>query len=144
MDLGDFVGVGGDDFIDEAVDGSGVGGFEAHFLGQGSRVFIGSFPEGGEELAGLAVGDGAGFDEVENVGELRRAYGGVLDFDGLFVEESQEVVDDPVGNLFARSLGGFDGGFPCTLLSSSRWISSADSLLQSPSGMVRMSSTLRR
>ena len=33
LDFGDFVGVVGDDFINEGGDGSGVGGFKAHFLG---------------------------------------------------------------------------------------------------------------
>ena len=32
LDFGDFVGVGGDDFVNEAIDGAGVGRLEAHFF----------------------------------------------------------------------------------------------------------------
>lgn len=88
LDLGNFIWVGGDDFIDDGVDGSSVGGLEAHFFCQGGGVLFGSFPKGGEEVFCLGVGDGASFDEVEDFGEFFWGDGGVLDLDGLLVEEA--------------------------------------------------------
>ena len=64
MNLGYFVGVGGDDLVDESVNGSGVGRLKPHFFGQISRIFFRGVPEFGKELLGLAVGDGPCLDEV--------------------------------------------------------------------------------
>ena len=111
FDGGDFVGIGGDDFIDNAVHGAVVGRFEAEFLGEGGGVFFGCIPEGGEEVLGLVSGDGVGFEKVEDAGEFFGANGGVGDGEGLFVEEAEEVIDDPVGNFFTGGFGFGFGGF---------------------------------
>lgn len=111
LDFGDFVRVGGDDFGDDGFDGSGVGGFEAHFFGEVGGVFLWVIPEGGEEVFSLAVRDGAGFDEVEDGGEFLAGDGVVSELDFFVVEEAEEVVDDPVGDFFAGGFRGGDGFF---------------------------------
>ena len=64
LNFGYFVRVAGDDFVDESINGSSVGGLKPHFLGQSSRIFFRGIPESGKELLCLAVGDGACLDEV--------------------------------------------------------------------------------
>ena len=112
LNFGDFVGVVGDDLVDERIRWLRVSaGSKPISLARVAGSLSGGVPEGGEELFGLVVGDGAILDEVEEASEAGGGNGVVGDFDGFFVEEGEEVVDDPVGDFFSGGLGGFCGVF---------------------------------
>ena len=111
LDLGDLVGVGGDDFVDDHVDRTGVGRFVAEFLGDGCGVFLRGLPERFKDLLGLVVGDQAGLDEVDGGGKFFRSDGAVGGGEIVFVEMGEEGVDDPVGGLLWRGFGRLGRGF---------------------------------
>lgn len=109
LDLGDFVGILGDDFFAEGIELTEVGGFESKFIGDGGSRFFGLLKHDDEDFTGLVGGEGAVFDEFEQAGEALRWHGAVLDGDAALVNGAKDVVDEEVGGFF-RGNGGMQRG----------------------------------
>ena len=92
--------------IDEGVEFSGGGGFEAHFIGDGFHLTLGAGKEDGEDFLGLVRGEGAVFYEAEEVAKFFRRDGAIGDGDGLLVECAEEVVDDEIRGFLGGDFRG--------------------------------------